>query len=327
MDERGLGRTGLPLTALGLGLAALGRPAYITAGRDVDLGTRRDPGSMEQRAHEVLNAAFDAGIRYFDVARSYGLAEVFLADWVNTRGLAPGAITIGSKWGYTYVGEWRTNAPVHEIKDHSLGALRRQMGESRAILGDHLSLYQIHSATLESGVLGDREVLRELVRYREAGLVVGLTVSGPRQAELIRVALDAAVDGVNPFSSVQATWNILEPSCGPALAEADDAGWGVIVKEGVANGRLTPYGTYPRRPPLRNIAERHHTSADQVALAAALAQPWADVVLSGAVTVDELGSNVAATRLVLGQAELDGLAELAEPPDEYWRARSELPWT
>ena len=78
---------------LGLGLAALGRPAYITAGRDIDLGTRRDRDSMERRAHEVLNAAFDAGVRYFDVARSYGLAEVFLADWVKARDLAPGAVS------------------------------------------------------------------------------------------------------------------------------------------------------------------------------------------------------------------------------------------
>ena len=312
---------------LGLGLAALGRPAYITAGRDIDLGTRRDRDSMERRAHEVLNAAFDAGVRYFDVARSYGLAEVFLADWVKARDLAPGAVTIGSKWGYTYVGEWRISAPVHEIKDHSLGTLRRQMAESRAILGDHLSLYQIHSATLESGVLTDGEVLSELVRSREAGLDVGLTVSGPRQADVIRVALDAAVDGVNPFSSVQATWNILEPSCGPALAAAKDAGWGVIVKEGVANGRLTPYGSDARRRSLRKIAEHHHASVDQIALAAVLAQPWPDVVLSGAVTVDEFGSNAAATRLVLEAYELDGVAELAETPDEYWRARSELPWT
>ena len=102
---------------------------------------------------------------------------------------------------------------------------------------------------------------------------------------------------------------------------------GVIVKEGVANGRLTPYGSDARRRSLRKIAEHHHASVDQTALAAVLAQPWPDVVLSGAVTVDEFGSNAAATRLVLEADELDGVAELAETPDEYWRARSELPWT
>ena len=247
-------------------------------------------------------------------------------SWLNERRLPPGTITIGSKWGYTYVGEWRSDAPVHEVKDHSLGALRRQMAESRAILGDYLSLYQIHSATLESGVLADREVLSELVCCREAGLAVGLTVSGPRQPDVVKVALDATADGVNPFSSVQATWNLLEPSCGPALAEAKDAGWGVIVKEGVANGRLTPYGTDARRLLLRDMAEQHHVSVDQIALGAALAQPWVDVVLSGAVTVDALSSNMAASRLVLGQPELTELAALAETPDEYWQSRRELPW-
>ena len=46
------------------------------------------------------------------------------------------------------------------------------------------------------------------------------------------------VGGVNPFQSVQATWNLLERSAGPALADAHAAGWGVIVKEALANGRL-----------------------------------------------------------------------------------------
>ena len=43
---------------------------------------------------------------------------------------------------------------------------------------------------------------------------------------------------VGGFDCVQATWNVLEPSAGPALAAAHDAGLGVIIKEAVANGRL-----------------------------------------------------------------------------------------
>jgi aryl-alcohol dehydrogenase-like predicted oxidoreductase len=312
---------------MGIGLAALGRPAYITAGRDADLGPRRDRDAMEERTHQVLDAAFDNGLRYVDVARSYGLAEAFLADWLHNRGVAPRAMTVGSKWGYTYVGEWRIDAPIHEIKDHSLGALRRQMTESRALLGDHLCLYQIHSATLESGVLKDDQVLAALVGYRDEGLVVGLTVSGPRQAEVIRVALDAGVDGVNPFASVQATWNVREPSAGPALAEARDAGWGVIVKEAVANGRLTPSGRDGGNPLLRRMAQDHRAGVDQIALAAALAQPWVDVVLSGAATVDELQSNAGATGLNLAEHELDELTALAEPPTDYWTSRGKIPWT
>ena len=48
------------------------------------------------------------------------------------------------------------DAEVHEVKDHSLAALARQAAESRELLGDHLDLYQVHSATLDSGVLEDR---------------------------------------------------------------------------------------------------------------------------------------------------------------------------
>jgi len=307
MELRPLGATGLRVTPIGLGLAALGRPGYITVDRSKDLGADRSVTALEGRSHAVLSAAYDAGIRYFDAARSYGFAERFLASWLHQRGLRPTEITVGSKWGYTYVGDWQVDARVHEVKDHSLAALRRQIEESRALLGEYLDLYQIHSATLESGVLDDHAVLAELNTLRTSRLVIGLSVSGLRQTEVIRRALAVSVDGVNPFQSVQATWNLLEPSAGPALAEAHDAGWGVIIKEALANGRLA--------------------SRDRVAIAAALANPWVDVVLSGAVTEAQLRSNAAALDVQLSADELAELSNLAEPPDQYWKERGALPWS
>lgn len=308
METRALGTTGLTVTPIGLGLAALGRPAYIDLGRDRDLGGDRSVEALERRCHEVLDAAFAAGVRYLDAARSYGRAEAFLASWLDARDLEPGVVTVGSKWGYTYVAGWRTDVDVHEVKDHSLATLRRQIGESRTLLGERLGLYQVHSATLESGVLEDRGVLTELAALGAAGLVIGLTVSGPRQAEVIRRALDVDVDGQSPFRAVQATWNVLEPSAGAALGEAHDAGWGVIVKEALANGRLA------------------QDPGDRVALAAALANAWADVVLSGAVTVDQLRSNVGAVDVVLTADDRAELAGRAEPPNVYWGTRAALPW-
>jgi len=307
MDRRPFGRTGLSVTPIGFGLAAVGRPGYITLGRDHDLGTERSVAALERRSHELLNAAYDAGVRYVDVARSYGFAERFLSSWLAHRRRTPADLTVGSKWGYTYVGDWHVDAKVHEVKDHSLAALVRQIAESRALLGDFLDLYQIHSATLESGVLQDQRVLTELNRLRESGLVIGLSVSGPRQAAVIRRALTVEADGVNPFQSVQATWNLLEPSAGPALAEAHAAGWGVIVKEALANGRLA--------------------SRDATAISAALANPWVDTVLSGAVTTEQLRSNLRALELRPSAAELEDLLKGAEPADLYWKERSALPWT
>ena len=307
MARRPLGATRRKVTPIGFGLAAVGRPGYITLGREHDIGSDRSVEALERRSHEVLDAAYDAGIRYFDAARSYGYAERFLSSWLGQRGLTPGAVTVGSKWGYTYVGDWRVDARVHEVKDHSRAALQRQIAESRALLGDYLDLYQIHSATLESGVLDDHAVLAELNHLRAGGLTIGLSVSGPRQAEVIRRALVVRVDGVNPFQSVQATWNLLEPSAGPALADAHNAGWGVIVKEALANGRLA--------------------SQDRIAIAAALANPWVDVVLSGAVTVEQVRSNVMAATMPLAPDRLAELATMAEPADQYWKERSRLAWT
>ena len=327
MPTRSLGSTGLTVSPVGLGLAALGRPAYIDLGRDADLGADRGVEALERRCHQVLDAAFEHGVRYLDAARSYGRAEAFLASWLAARGLGPDEVTVGSKWGYTYVGDWRMDAETHEVKDHSLAALTRQAGETRALLDGHLDLYQVHSATLDSGVLEDRAVLAELARLRDAGVVIGLSSSGPGQADTIRRALEVTAAGAAPFACVQATWNLLEPSAGPALAEASAAGWGVIVKEAVANGRLTPHGRDPAVAALDRVAARHGVGVDAVALAAVLANPWADVVLSGAVSGGQLEANLAALRVELDGGELEELAALAEPPERYWRDRAALAWS
>ena len=134
---------------------------------------------MEAAAHALLDAAFAGGIRYLDAARSYGRAEQFLASWLDRRALRPGEVTVGSKWGYTYTAGWRVDADQHEVKDLSAQTLRRQLAETRALLGDRLGLYQIHSATIESGVLDDREVIAALAELRREGVAVGLTVTGP----------------------------------------------------------------------------------------------------------------------------------------------------
>jgi aryl-alcohol dehydrogenase-like predicted oxidoreductase len=331
MPRRALGATGLTVSRLGLGLAALGRPGYINLGHADDLRHDYDPAAMEAGAHAVLDAAWAAGVRYFDAARSYGAAEQFLASWLRSRGIAPEAVVVASKWGYTYTAGWRVEAEKHEVKDHSPPVLRRQSAESRGLLGAHLDLYQIHSATLESGVLDDRDVLTELARMRgETGTRIGLTLSGPRQAETLERALAAEIDGERVFDCVQATWNLLEPSAGPALQAAHDAGMGVIVKEALANGRLTARNQdaafAAKRRLLEEQAARPHTTIDGLSLAAALAQPWADVVLSGAATVDQLRSNLGALAVPWEEEAGRRLAELREEPREYWGARGGLAW-
>jgi aryl-alcohol dehydrogenase-like predicted oxidoreductase len=310
------------VSRIGLGLAAIGRPAYITTNRDSDFGGDRSVDAFRARTWELLDAAYAAGIRYVDVARSYGLAEQFLSEWLATRGDVADLV-IGSKWGYTYVGAWNPEAPVQEVKDLSVETFERQYRETRALLGDRLRLYQVHSLTIESGALDDQLLLAALARRREQGLLLGITTTGPNQADTIRRALDVHVDGAPLFVSVQATWNLLEPSVAPALAEASAAGWAVIVKEAVANGRLTAVGDAGRPGSiLGRVAATSGNDSDALAIAAALAEPWASVVLSGAATVEQLSSNVSA----LDVTALD-VPALAEPAGEYWAARSARPWS
>ena len=89
---------------LGLGLAALGRPGYINLGRDGDIADadqRRGAAGkelMKKQAFDCLDAAWDAGIKYYDCARSYGASEEFLSEWLASRAIPPAEVLVGSKW-------------------------------------------------------------------------------------------------------------------------------------------------------------------------------------------------------------------------------------
>ena len=144
-----------------------------------------------------------------------------------------------------------------------------------------------------------------------------LSVSGPNQSETLLRALSIDIDGAPLFSAVQATWNLLETSAAPALAEAKAAGWTVIVKEALANGRLAVPG-----PATARLGPR----PDVTTLAAALAQPWADIVLLGAATVPQLHSNLAALDTAL-PPDTDQFATLALDPQAYWSERAAMEWT
>jgi aryl-alcohol dehydrogenase-like predicted oxidoreductase len=307
------------VSRIGLGLAALGRPAYITGGRPDDLPDRSVAG-LRARTFSMLDAAYASGVRYFDAARSYGRAEEFLGRWLADRGHAD--VVCGSKWGYRYTGGWRLDAEQQEVKEHSLAMFTTQLAQTRAVLGGRLALYQVHSLTPESGLLGDRKLLAALARLRAEGVIIGLTTSGPGQADVLRRALQATVDGQPLFTSAQVTWNLLEPSVAPAAAEAAAAGWTILIKEALANGRLAP-AAGPDGPPaqLTALAADRNLTVDAIALAAALANPWASVVLSGAVTPGQLQTNLTALA-VSGLPHLD----LAEPPGIYWASRAGRPW-
>jgi aryl-alcohol dehydrogenase-like predicted oxidoreductase len=208
---------------IGFGLAAIGRPAYITAGRSGDLGDHslRTPAYLQDRAHRLLDAAWDAGVRYFDAARSYGHAEEYLGSWLAAHPGRRRDLIIGSKWGYEYIGNWKMDAEVHERKEHSPAMFERQWPQTVQALGSTPDFYLIHSVTPDSPALTDTHLLKRLRQLASTGVRVGISNSGPAQGEVID---DATAVPDSPFTVVQATWNVLEQSAAPALERAHAGG-------------------------------------------------------------------------------------------------------
>ena len=312
---------------LGLGLAALGRPGYITLNRGTDLADR-SVEAMRARAEEVLDAAYAGGVRWFDCARSYGLSEDFVGKWLEKRGHSNDAVAVSSKWGYRYTAGWRvdTGGEPHEVKDHSAAHLRQQWPESDDLVGSYLRLYQVHSATFDSGILesaATHEALAEL--KRDKGWALGLSVSSPAQGDVVDAALKIKVDGERLFDAVQATYNIFEQAPGPSLTAAHAQGCTIIVKEAMANGRVLSNAAL-----LKHAAELD-CSPDALALACVLAQPFEPHVLSGAVTAGQVASNLGAIS-VAERLKADPellkriMGETRQDSEAYWAERGALAW-
>ena len=331
---------------VGLGLAALGRPGYINLQRDNHLASRTVEG-MQHQANTVMDALFQQSrglskqeklIPWLDCARSYGLSEKFVGEYLRSNNVSPADVYVSSKWGYTYVAEWNVElgeGMPHEVKDHSLGNFLKQVQETC----EYVKLYQVHSATFDSGILTNTKVHEALSKCRqERGWKIGLSVSGPQQDELIREAMQIKVaDSTRLFDSVQCTYNILEQRPHDALIEAQQAGMDIIIKEGLANGRTLS------NPTLLELSSKLNCQPDQLALAAILVQPFQPRVLSGSVTVAQLQSNLesfysienpdnmsVAERLVSTEEGKEVLQKLMDSckmeSEQYWADRSALKW-
>ena len=317
---------------LGLGMASLGRPGYINLGHADDLPTERTVEAMRLHAHDVLDEAYNLGLRYIDCARSYGMSEEFVASWLAKRPEVAADVVIGSKWGYEYTADWRVQVgegEAHEVKKHTVAQFTSQLEETRALLKDRLALYQIHSATEESGVLTADDVLDALAaKLRDAGVAAGASVSHP-QATPLELATAAARGDKPLFASVQATFNLLDQSAAPQLKAAHESGLFVIIKEALANGRLTSRAPDPNvKAVLAAEAERLGTTADAVSLAWVLSHEWVSMVLSGASSVEMLRANADALRITPLPADvMERLgAAIGQPLDEYWSDRKALAW-
>lgn len=88
---------------MGLGMAALGRPGYINLDRASILGSgERDVDTMQRHANAVMDRLFSMGnTAWLDCARSYGLSEKFVGEYLRSKNVRPEEVYVSSKWGYS----------------------------------------------------------------------------------------------------------------------------------------------------------------------------------------------------------------------------------
>jgi len=311
---------------LGLGTAALGRPQYINVRQNNNI--KHDLETFRKHSFQVLEDAYNSGIRYFDTAPGYGLAEGLVLEWLKTKN--DKTIEIATKWGYTYTANFDTNATIHEVKEHSLAKLNEQWGYSKLLL-PYLKVYQIHSATIETGVLENTEVLAKLAFLKKTHhLKIGITTTGTNQVEVLKKALEILVDGEPIFDLFQVTYNFLDQSLKEMLAELISQNKSIVVKEAMANGRIFRNERYPNYNEiysiLDNLSKKHKVGIDAISLKYCEQTITNSIVLSGASNTKQLKENLKMNSFSLSIDDIEILNSFKTAPESYWIERKKLQW-
>ena len=311
---------------IGFGTAAIGRPQYINLRTEDSKYANLE--EFRLNGVHVLEEAYNLGVRYFDTAPGYGFAENLLLEWLKTKN--DNSIKLATKWGYTYVANFDENSEIHEIKEHSLSKLNSQWQVSKKLL-PYLSVYQIHSATLETGVLENESILNQLAFLKEEfNLQIGLTTTGFNQVEVLKKGLNVQVEGKQLFDAFQCTYNILDQSVGELNTVLKNENKTLIVKEALANGRLFPNNKFTHYKSLYReldvLALKYNVGFDAIALQYCLSSLQPEIVLSGASNVQHLQQNLKAKTFALTEAEIDRLSSFRIGTMQYWNERNNLAW-
>lgn len=303
MQYRTLGRTGLRVSEVGFGAWAIGGPAKLgqleTGWGEVD----------EAQAVRAIEAAYDAGVTFFDTADVYGAgrSEVLIGKALKSK---RDRVVIATKVGN------RTSAGGEWVKDFSkawiLGGIDASL---RRLRMDYVDLYQLHSATDTAHYRDETfealEALKAQGKIRFYGISVGPCAHGPW---VIRNTL---------ADVIQVVYNMLEREPEQELLPlAKEHNIGIIARVPLASGFLTgkfnadvTFATNDHRsrtyPPEKSrrlveqvaklgfLVEGKGKTLAQAALQYLLAQPAVSVVIPGAKTPEQARANAAASDGVL----------------------------
>ncbi len=307
MERRNLGRSGLIVSAIGLGCNNFG-------GRSDAAATRA-----------VVHKALDLGITFFDTSDTYGTAGA--SEEYLGRALAGERhrIVLATKFARPMAaGEGASRRYIISAVEASL----KRLGT------DYIDLYQQHIADPRTPIEETLRALDDLVRQGKVRYVGCSTLSA---WEVVEAQWTARHLGLNAFVSCQERYNLLEREVETAvLPVAERYGLGLIPFSPLCNGLLT--GKYRRNAPLpqgtrlattprlaeRTLTERNWALAErlgefaaargrtllELALSWLLQRPAVASVIAGATTPAQVAANVAAGGWRLSREDMDEIDRL-----------------
>jgi len=307
MEYRNLGRSGLLVSAAGVGCNNFGARA------DLEAATR------------VVHAALDRGVNLFDTADVYGprgLSEEYLGKALEgRRDRAVVATKFGSEMGDGPMQSGASRAYILRAVEASL----------RRLNTDYIDLYQIHVYDSKTPIEETMSALDDLVHHGKVRYIGNSNFAAWQVTECHYLA---QLRGLTPFISAQNQYNLLDRSIERELAPACSAfGLGVLPYFPLASGFLTgkyrkgkplPAGTRIANSPqaqaryatdrnwnlveeLAQLASLRGVSMTQLAVGWLVSRPYVGSVIAGAMTPQQVEENVQASETKLS---VETLAEI-----------------
>lgn len=319
MDYRRLGPTSLELSRIGLGGGNFGG-----VGSAPELFGQ---GESEEEAFALMDAAWAAGVNFFDTAPSYGggRSETWVGRWRRDRG-ADVILSTKVYWSVTGDPDDRGLARDRVLRENAASLERLGV--------DRVQMYLTHEPDPETPILETLEALDGLVR---SGKVEAIGASNVTAEQLLEALETSEAHGLARFAWVQNELNLIAPAAQDDVREiCRREGLGFTPFSPLGGGWLTgkyaqdvPYPAGSRmtlRPEpyqqlvavqifraldaFRGFADELETEPATLALAWLLAQPDITAVVVGPRKPEHLRSALAALDLELTEARRDELASV-----------------
>ena len=226
MELRTLGATGVQVSPIGFGAFKIGRNQKTKYAEHYDLPD-------EASVHRLLEGVLDAGITLLDTAPAYGSSEVRLGRYLKASGRRDDVVLS------TKVGERFEDGVSRYAFDRD--SVTRSIDESlRRLETDRLDLVCVHSNGDDLEIIEKTDVLEVLAERQRRGDIRLIGFSGKSLAGHL-----ACLEPARGVQVLMVELNPLEDAQAPLLDPASKAGIGVIVKKGLASGRLSASDALP----------------------------------------------------------------------------------